>query len=236
MRVKADSACARKRYFISSGNFYVNLFIIILLFMPLSRVFSDPLDDALDNGSFTADQQTEIRTFFENSRADGIPESFLLLRLTEGINKNIPFSGIMNTLSRENKALNESLNLLRLAGYGDLPADSDWQRTALLLLSGLSREEVKNLLYIFQNRQGDFRNGTKLYLALVQWGLEKKQAEKLVTAAAGSKIDAESYIGILDILSEGRRERIRMEELVERLIFEIGKTDTIEKLKKRSIY
>ena len=74
-----------------------------------------------------------------------------------------------------------------------------------------------------------------LYLSLVDWGLERGQARDLLGALLESRQPGESFPGVMEILMEGRRQRLAPEELVRRLLLHLPEAATMEELRRRSL-
>jgi hypothetical protein len=154
--------------------------------------------------------------------------------------KNVPVPRIVEVIRREREAFVLARTLLEEAGYAGMngagPPVAEWQRTAHLLLSGLSEADTASLLRAFGERKEDFREGTKLFLALVKWGIDPEDSLRLTSLAAISPLAADSFMGIPEIFIEARRQRIRTVDIIERTAQELPRSRSLDSLKNRVLY
>jgi len=211
------------------------LVLFFSIFAPLIMP-ADSLEELAGSSYFTAEQQRLLEREFEEAEEAGVPEAFLLPRLEEALAKKVHFPRIITVLRRERDAFSTALELMKENGFGDDPAEADWQRSAHLLLSGLGKEDTGRLLAAFAGRQEAYRPGTSLYLALSSWGMRWEEALILTEAAAQSPLEARQFSGIPDILTAAQRMRIRSEEIVERIAEELPYSETVEELRNRVLY
>lgn len=214
------------------------LFPLLLFLFPVC-LGAQTAEQVLETSGLSAGQRTAVLAEFREAEALGIPGAFLLPRLEEGLAKKVPAARIIEVLRRERAAFAQARGLLAAAGYGEeggAPPAADWQRTAHLLLSGIEGDAVSSLLLAFEGRREDFRDGTNLYLALIQWGIAPEEALELTSAVADSPLDAGSFMGIPEILIEAGRRRIRSEEIMTRIKDQLGRSRSLENLRNRVLY
>ena len=195
------------------------------------------LETALARSRFPPEQQRAIEEQFREAALQGIPVSLLLPRLEEGIAKKVPAARLQEALRGQAGLLLEARALLVGTPGGEaLLADpASWARTANLLAGALPAAEVRRLAGFCAKRPADYRQATSLYLSLVEWGLDRGKAQELVGALLDSRQPGESFPGVMEILVEGRRQRLAPEELVRRLLLHLSDTATMEELKRRTL-
>jgi len=193
------------------------------------------LEAALARSRFSPEQQRAIEEQFREAALQGIPLSLLLPRLEEGIAKKVPAARLQEALRGQAGLLLEARALLVETPGGEaLLADpASWARTANLLAGALPAAEVRRLAGFCAKRPADYRQATSLYLSLVEWGLDRGKAQELLGALLDSRLPGESFPGVMEILVEGRRQRLSPEELVRRLLLHLPDTVTMEELKRR---
>jgi len=195
------------------------------------------LEAALARSRFSPEQQRAIEEQFREAALQGIPLSLLLPRLEEGIAKKVPAARLQEALRGQAGLLLEARALLvETAGGEALLADpASWARTANLLAGALPAAEVRRLAGFCAKRPADYRQATSLYLSLVEWGLDRGKAQELLGALLDSRLPGESFPGVMEILVEGRRQRLAPEELVRRLLLHLPDTVSMEELKRRTL-
>lgn len=195
------------------------------------------LEAALARSRFSPEQQRAIAEQFREAALQGIPVSLLLPRLEEGIAKKVPAARLQEALRGQAGLLLEARALLVGTPGGEaLLADpASWARTANLLAGALPAAEVRRLAGFCAKRPADYRQATSLYLSLVEWGLDRGKAQELLGALLDSRLPGESFPGVMEILVEGRRQRLAPEELVRRLLLQLPNTVSMEELKRRTM-
>jgi len=195
------------------------------------------LETALARSRFPPEQQRAIEEQFREAALQGIPVSLLLPRLEEGIAKKVPAARLQEALRGQAGLLLEARALLVGTPGGEaLLADpASWARTANLLAGALPAAEVRRLAGFCAKRPADYRQATSLYLSLVEWGLDRGKAQELLGALLDSRLPGESFPGVMEILVEGRRQRLAPEELVRRLLLHLPDTVSMEELKRRTL-
>ena len=194
------------------------------------------LEAALARSRFPLEQQRAIEEQFREAALQGIPLSLLLPRLEEGIAKKVPAARLQEALRGQAGLLLEARALLvetPPGGEALLADPASWARTANLLAGALPAAEVRRLAGFCAKRPADYRQATSLYLSLVEWGLDRGKAQELLGALLDSRLPGESFPGVMEILVEGRRQRLSPEELVRRLLLHLPDTVTMEELKRR---
>ena len=215
----------------------LRLFMILAGLLAAALLPAQSLEDALARGRFSLEQKRAIEEQFREAALKGIPVSLLLPRLEEGIAKKVPAGRLQEALRGQAGLLLEARALLvETPGGEELLADpSSWARTANLLAGALPAAEVRRLAALCAKRPADYRSATSLYLSLVEWGLDRGKAEELLGALLASRQTGESFPGVMQILMEGRRQRLAPEELVRRLLQYLPETATMEELKRRTL-
>ena len=195
------------------------------------------LEAALARSRFPLEQQRAIEEQFREAALQGIPVSLLLPRLEEGIAKKVPAARLQEALRGQAGLLLEARALLVGTPGGEaLLADpASWARTANLLAGALPAAEVRRLAGFCAKRPADYRQATSLYLSLVEWGLDRGKAQELLGALLDSRLPGESFPGVMEILVEGRRQRLAPEELVRRVLLHLPDTVSMEELKRRTL-
>jgi len=195
------------------------------------------LETALARSRFPPEQQRAIEEQFREAALQGIPVSLLLPRLEEGIAKKVPAARLQEALRGQAGLLLEARALLVGTPGGEaLLADpASWARTANLLAGALPAAEVRRLAGFCAKRPADYRQATSLYLSLVEWGLDRGKAQELLGALLDSRQPGESFPGVMEILVEGRRQRLAPEELVRRVLLHLPDTVSMEELKRRTL-
>jgi hypothetical protein len=195
------------------------------------------VEAALARGRFSPEQQRALVELFREAELQGIPAALLLPRLEEGIAKKVPAARLQVALRRQAGLLLEARALLVETPGGDaLLADAAaWARTANLLAGALPAAEVRRLIGFCARRPADYRQATSLYLSLVDWGLDRGRAQELLAALLDSRLPGESLPVVMEILAEGRRQRLAPEELVRRLLLHLPQAASMQELRRRSL-
>jgi hypothetical protein len=215
----------------------LRLLLILAGLLAAALLPAQSLEDVLARSRFSPEQKRAIEEQFREAELKGIPVSLLLPRVEEGIAKKVPAGRLQEALRGQAGLLLEARALLiEIPGGEALLADlASWARTANLLAGALPAAEVRRLAVLCARRPADYRSATSLYLSLVEWGLDRGKAEELLGALLASRQTGESYPGVMEILMEGRRQRLAPEELVRRLLQYLPETATMEDLKRRTL-
>ena len=225
----------KKRIAAGSQRFPQPLFIGCLLFLFVGSLGSaQTVDSTLGRSPYSESQKTEITVFFTRMEHAGIPFELLLPKLQEGIAKRVPAHRVLTVLEAEAESLVQARTLLAHIEGGQLVLSdrASWARTANLLSGGIPRDEIEALIELCVSRTGTYRPASYLYVALSDWGLDRKPAMDLITALLDSSIPPDRYMGVMDLITTGRRRRIAAEELARRIQEHLGHVTTLEELEK----
>jgi hypothetical protein len=197
-------------------------------------ICAQSVESTLARSGYSEAHKDSINTFFAEAERSDIPVELLLPKLEEGIAKGIAAQRVLDALRREAENLRLSRSLmLRSEGGERLLADpASWARTANLLAVGVSDEEIEELIALCSRRIEGFRPATYLYVAVLEWGLAGNSAFDLIGALLSSSVPPDSYLGVMDLLANGRRRRIAPEELVQRIQQHLEHTNSIKELEK----
>ena len=214
---------------------HLRLLLILAGLLAAALLPAQSLEDVLARSRFSPEQKRAIEEQFREAELKGIPVSLLLPRVEEGIAKKVSAGRLQEALRGQAGLLLEARALLiEIPGGEAFLADlASWARTANLLAGALPAAEVRLLAGYCAGRPADYRPATSLYLSLVEWGLERGQAQELLQALLDSRHSGESFPGVMEILVEGRRQRLAAEELVRRLLLQLPGTSTMEELKRK---
>jgi hypothetical protein len=225
----------KKRIAAGSQRFPQPLFIgcILLLFVGFLGS-TQTIESTLGRSTYSESQKSEIKAFFSRAEQTGIPLELLLPKLQEGIAKRVPAHRVLTVLETEAESLAEARTLLlRIEGGQMVLSDrASWARTANLLAGGIPRGEIEALIELCVSRAGTYRPATYLYVALTEWGLGRKPALDLSASLIDSSISPDRYMGVMDLLTTGRRMRIAPEELVQRIQEHLDHVTRVEELEK----
>ncbi len=188
----------------------------------------------------------EIMSVFSSAEYEHVSYEVLLPRLEEGIAKRVSPNLIITVLERELSAYIRARIIItevldEETAHHVLSGITPWSRTVTLLLQGADKEELKRLLQAFSkqdmdDRWNNYRYGSSLYAALLQWGMDKEQSLDIVSAVAQSYIPANDYKGILDTLISGTRLRVSPDTMAERMIQTLPGLRSLEELHDRVLY
>jgi hypothetical protein len=217
---------------VASPPFFLWILAGLLAAAPLP---AQSLEAVLARSRFSSEQQRALMEQFREAELQGVPIALLLPRLEEGIAKKVPAARLQEALRRQVSLLLEARALLVETAGGDaLLADpASWARTANLLSGALPAAEVRLLAGYCARRPADYRPATSLFLSLVEWGLDRGLSQELVKALLDSRLPGERFPVVMEILVEGRRQRLAPEELVRRLLLQLPQAAGAEELKRR---
>lgn len=219
---------------------FLLLFLSVVLISIISPVLIFPQFNAsiIQNSNLSEYYKKAIENELKNAINDGIPENLLESRIREGIAKGAGGEKILQVLVNEIQLMKKArLILLSIQGGKRLLKDeASWARTANLLSAGISEEEIKTIVKACQKRWSDYRSATYLYASLIRWKLSREKSLKIIEAVLESSLKSDDFIGIIEILIEGRRLRIHPENMAERIIEILPYIDNTEKLKEKILY
>src|SRR6056297_691175 len=179
------------------------------------------------------DMQGVLKVFREAEKG-GLPGEMLVPRVQEGVAKAVPASRLQAALKRDIDYLLSAQRLFAEAEAEEvfLNREDQWKRAANMLAAGFGSDELANLIQICKVDPEKFRPLSLLYASLSTWGLSKEDGLLVTKALVSSSISTEEYEGILDLYRTARRERIRPEELTERIATQAGSSKSVEELER----
>jgi hypothetical protein len=210
------------------------LFFFLAAALPLS---GQSVKEVLSRGRYSLEVREQVVRQFEEAKGQGVPVGLLLPRLEEGVAKKVPGERLLAVLRREQELLLEARRLLlELDGGSKLTEDqASWSRVANLLAGGYGRLEVQELARVSLARARDFRPAASLYVSLRTWGLDSEQALDIVRGLLASSISGDRFPGVMEILVEGRRQRISPETLLQRMQQYLPQVKSIEDLRQKCL-
>ncbi len=213
------------------------LFIFILcaaLLVVGLPIYAQSVESALERSGYSQTHKHSIITFFAEAEQSEIPTDLLLPKLEEGIAKGIPAPRVLGALMKEadNLLRTRALMLRSEEGRMLLVDPASWARAANLLSVGVAEDEIEQLIALCDARIEGFRPASYLYVAVMEWGLSGDTSLDLIGALLSSSIPLDSYMGVMDLLTIGRRRRIAPEELVQRIQQHLGRAKSIKELEK----
>jgi hypothetical protein len=199
------------------------------------RVHADSFGQALRTSPYTEQQKSSIGMLFAEAAEKHIPEELLAPRLEEGVAKKVPYPRLIKALRDELTRLEQARDiLLGVEGGRVLAADeASWARTSNLLALGVSEREISYVAGASIGRWEDYRDATVLFISLAGWGIDREAALSLAGAALESRLEGESFVGILDILVTGRRLRLDPDRLARLMARELPSVRDVEELEER---
>ncbi len=206
-----------------------------LLLFALAPLFpqSEAVTTLLEKGRFGADEETAILEVFGEAEAADVPESLLLPRLQEGISKNVPANRIVQALANDLATLLTARSVLeQVPGGNQILSDrARWARAANFLAARRTEEELRAIAEASASEPESFRQATVLYISLLEWGLTGAAVVELVEAAVDSKLEPREFSGIPELFALARRERVRPDRMVERIISALPRADSLRELR-----
>lgn len=186
-----------------------------------------------EHGYSERDVQGVLEVFL-GAKKEGISGDMLVPRVQEGVAKTVPAPRLQAALKRDIDYLLSARRLFAEAGAEEvfLNRKSQWKRAANMLAAGFGSDELGSLLQICKENPEKFRPISLLYASLSTWGLSKADGLTVAEALVSSAIPIAEYEGILDLYRTARRERIRPEELTERIAAYAGSSESVEELER----
>jgi hypothetical protein len=205
-----------------------------VFFMISLPICTQSVESTLARSGYSEEHKDAIIAFFVEMEDSDIPAELLLPKLEEGFAKSVSAPRVLLVLRREAGNLQRTRGLMLRSETGRrLLADpASWARTANLLAVGVSEVEIEELIALCKRRNEGFRPVTYLYVAVREWGIGRGTAFDLLRALVESPIPPDSYMGVLDLLANGRRRRIPPEELVQRIQQNLERTNSIKELER----
>lgn len=210
----------------------LTLLFLFLVTATASSVDQD-ISTLLDRSEFDAQSVSAVRELFSEADSAGVPRELLLPRLQEGIAKGVPSHRILNALEEDLGTLLSARSVMEgVSGGRRILADSArWARAANFLAAGRTEEELRQVAAAASSRPESFRQATVLYVSLLEWGLETGDVVEIVAAAVDSRLEPEEFSGIPELFALGRRQRLRPERMVSRLIAALPRADSLRELR-----
>lgn len=191
------------------------------------------LSDLLDRSGLDSEIALEVRELFSEASSAGVPEELLLPRLQEGVAKRIAPRRILRALEDDLETLLSARAVLRSVEGGRriLEDTARWARGANFLAAGRSEEELRVVAAAAASRPESFRQATVLYVSLLNWGLDTASVVEIVEAAVDSNLSPEEFSGIPELFALARRQRVRPDRMVRRLLAALPRADSLRELR-----
>ena len=218
---------------------FLFLSLVFLGVLGTSFLYADrSVDTILASTRFSPSEQESIRRLFALAADSGVSEEMLRPRLEEAIAKRVPVPRLVSALGRDVEFLRSARSILLKVESGEvlLLDNASWQRAAHLLAWGAAPEDLSRLARAGTPSPELFTAITNLYALLIQWGLDSEASLDLCDALAGSRIDIDSYPGVLDILVRGRRLQVSPGTLSRRMIETLPRVRDLKQLEQRTLY
>ncbi len=207
-----------------------------MLILAATRITADAaLDRALGESRYNLAEKKQIEEVFTSAEGSGIGTELLLPRVREASVKQVSADRLISALKVEIKRLEDARDILiETANCEILLFDNaGWERTANLIAWKASKEEIQVLAGVAATDVNKYLKASYLFTSLVEWGLERKLSLDLVSAVAGSKIDADEYPGILEVLIGGRRLKMQPFNVAERMIETLTEAENMRQLRRK---
>lgn len=187
----------------------------------------------LERSEFGSATEAAIVDLFQEAKAEGVPESLLLPRLQEGISKNVPPARIVHALENDLATLLTARALLEnvTGGHRIISDTARWARAANFLSAGRSEAELLSIGEACASEPESFRQATVLYISLHEWGITQASVVDLVEGAVDSSLDPREFSGIPELFALARRERVRPERMVQRILSALPRADSLRELR-----
>jgi len=242
----------KKRFFADAGvpqgtlRYYSFMVMVLLLYFwssPLlltaeedqaASAVSRRVEGILEEHGYSESGIQGVLNVFLGAENKGVPGDMLVPRVQEGVAKGVPASRLQGVLKRDIDYLMSARRLFAEAEAEGvfLSRESQWKRAANMLAAGFDSDELGRLIQICKENPDKFRPISLLYASLSTWGLSNKDGLSVAEALVSSAIPTEEYEGILDLYRTARRERIRPEELTERIAARAGSSESVEELER----
>lgn len=224
----------RRRFSVSQG-----LLILLLVALSGSPLYAsgpyDQISRIMDQTQFSVAERSDIRHVFENADDAGIPVELLVSRLQEGVSKRVGARRIASALRSDVDQLLLAREVARTVPGGPelLQEPGRWARALTVLQAGYSSDELRGLFRITVAQPGRFRSAAALFVSLRDWGLDSTGTTSIVEAAVRSDLPPLDYPGIAEIMAAARRQRIRPDEMVDRIVSALQTAETLSALRRR---
>lgn len=198
------------------------------------------VDQTLHSSTFSDRDKQQVRTVFTHAEQENLPTDHFLLRLEEGVAKQVPVHTLSSALTKEIEAFTQARAIVRSTlnqhEADILLADStSWSRIATLYQQGVSEQDLGSLITLFNQQKSEekwsnFRYGGGLLIALRQWGIDDSNSLQVVEAIAKSLIPGNDYRLVINLFHSGFSKRISPEIIIQRIIETAPRTRSITML------
>lgn len=224
----------RRRFSVTRG--LLALLLLVVFGSPLHA--SGPYDQInriMDRAEFSVAERSDIRDLFENADDAGIPAELLVSRLQEGVSKRVGARRIARTLRSDVDQLLLAREIARTVPGGAelLREPGRWARALTVLQAGYRSDELRGLVQVTVAQPERFRSAAALFVSLRDWGLDSTGTTRIVEAAARSDLPPLEYPGIAEIMAAARRQRIRPDKMVDRIVSALQTAETLSALRRR---
>jgi len=196
------------------------------------------VEGILEDHGYTRTEIQSVLNSFELAESKDIPGDMLVPRVQEGVAKGVPVPRLQMALKNDIEYLMSARRLFAEAEAETvfMNQESQWKRAANMLAAGFGSDELIILIEICKKNPEKFRPISFLYASLSTWGLSKEDGLAVAEALISSAIPTAEYEGILDLYRTARRERIRPEELTERIAARASSSESVEELERMILY
>ncbi len=196
------------------------------------------LDSILARSSYSQSERQSIQAIFSQADRQRVPRDILLPRLAEGVAKGVTFQRTAEVLNKELRYLSEAKSIMEStpAGKSLLADPAAWSLSATLLETGADEKEIMMLEDTAQGRSAAYRLAGLLHASLMSWGLSRQVSLQVSLAALRSSLDPEQYLGLVDILQEGRQRRVAPDRMAARIIDALPGAKDMDDLKRAVLY
>lgn len=208
--------------------------ILLTLFLLTPALYASDWAAVLAGSNFTTTEQVMLGGLITTAVSEDLPEELLAARLKEGIAKKVDFDRLKLVINREIYSLKRARTILTEELHRTI-TDIDlanWQRTALLLNSGLSDQQTQFLIQSFHLRWNDYLLASTSLFSLHDWGLSWADSLLLIGSMAQSTIEAKDFPALVGILAEARHQQIRPADMLERIAHAAAKSSSMSALKR----
>ncbi len=185
----------------------------------------------IDNG-YTEKESSVIAEILDYAGSVGIPGELLIPRVREGVAKRVSVPRLERALSNDIENLRTARSLFEQFSKAEefIGETARWKRAANMLAAGMDPQELYTLVEACSTKPDDFRSASVLYVSLFEWGLTEDSAKRVVESLVLSEIHKSEYEGVIELFRVARRQRLRPEELVGRIVSAAPHSRSIDEL------
>jgi hypothetical protein len=202
------------------------LFCIMILILPvamLSGSINKQQPGAFKNLPIPGPTQERLVPLIDQAEEQKLPTDYLILRVQEGVAKQIPLPKIEAALQQDMVVLETARTLVYTAlgvsrGEALLKDSAHWTRIATLLKEGIDDHHMLQLLQLAGESQDKLRYAGGLFLALHQWEVDDQTSMRIVESMIQSPIPSDEYRNTMTLFQEGLSRHIPVSEMAERII------------------